>query len=48
MGTTSYILLYFLGEFITYIPYMHKLQMSLKKHQFWTNYWNTKEAGYNM
>jgi len=20
----------------------------LKKHQFWTNYWNTRETGYNM
>jgi hypothetical protein len=20
----------------------------LKQHQFWTNYWNTRETGYNM
>jgi hypothetical protein len=20
----------------------------VKKHKFWTNYWNTREAGYNM
>jgi len=25
-----------------------QIAMDLKKHQFRTNYWNTREAGYNM
>ena len=25
-----------------------QITKELKKHQFWTSYWNTREAGYNM
>jgi len=25
-----------------------QIAKELKKHKFWTNYWNTREAGYNM
>jgi len=25
-----------------------QIAKELKKHQFWTNYWNTIEAGYNV
>jgi len=25
-----------------------QIAKEFKKHQFWTNYWNTREAGYNM
>jgi len=34
----------------TWTDYKTNTQITkeLKKHQFWTNYWNTRETGYNM
>jgi len=25
-----------------------QIEKELKKHKFWINYWNTREAGYNI
>jgi len=36
---------YILTDYKTNAQIAKKLK---KKHQFWTNYWNTREAGYNM
>ena len=34
----------------TWTDYKTKTQITKesKKHQFWTNHWNTRETGYNM
>jgi len=34
----------------TWTDYKTNTQITkgLKKHQFWTDYWNTRETGYNM
>ena len=52
-----YIYIYIYIKYILYIDFkfgilnlkIFMIIMILYKHcQFWTNYWNTREAGYNM